>query len=115
MNDFDEILEQCLDKIASGESTLEECLARNPNHSAELLPYLVAADRLKRGREVKPSPLFAARLRSELMQKTKANPRPTPKTWGFPVFFSTNGAECHDAVAPVCGGQHGLCADSFAR
>ena len=84
MNNFDEILEQSLDKIASGEATMEECLARNPIHAAELQPLLAAADRLKRGREVVPSPFFAARLRSELMQKTHAQPK---KVWVFPVFF----------------------------
>jgi hypothetical protein len=83
MNDFDEILEQCLDKIASGESTLEECLARNPNHAVQLEPVLITADRLKRGRAVTPSPFFAARLRSELMQKTQAAPRRSI----FPFLF----------------------------
>jgi hypothetical protein len=84
MNNFDEILEQCLDKIASGESTLEECLAHNPVHAAELQPLLAAAEHLKRGREVGPSPFFAARLRSELAQKTQSRPK---TVWGFPVFF----------------------------
>jgi hypothetical protein len=84
MNNFDEILEQCLDKIASGESTLEECLARNPIHSTQLEPFLTAAQRLKRGRDVMPSPFFAAHLRTELMQKAQSNPR---MTRGFPVFF----------------------------
>lgn len=82
MKNFDEVLEQSLDKITSGESTMEECLARNPIHSAELEPLLVTAERLKRGRDVAPSPFFAARLRSELMQKTQ-----TPPQRAFPVLF----------------------------
>jgi hypothetical protein len=84
MKDFDETLEECLDKIASGESTLEECLARNPIHSTQLEPLLASAEQLQRGRAVAPSPLFAARLRSELMQKTRATSRPAR---GLPVFF----------------------------
>jgi hypothetical protein len=84
MNDFDEILEECLDKIASGESTLEECLARNPKEAAELEPYLRSVERLQRGKAVTPSPLFAARLRSELMQKMQATPPPKRR---LPVFF----------------------------
>jgi hypothetical protein len=84
MNDFDEILEECLDKIASGESTVEECLARNPKEAAELEPYLLSVERLQRGKAVTPSPFFAARLRSELMQKTQATPPPTRR---LPVFF----------------------------
>lgn len=86
MNNFDEVLEQCLDKIASDEATAEECLARNPNFSIELEPYLAAAQRLKRGREISPSPFFAARLRSELMQKTKTTAQPRSR-FSWPVFF----------------------------
>lgn len=81
MNNFDEIVEHCLDEIANGESTVEECLARNPVHRMELEPLLSAAQSLKRGRDVKPSPFFAARLRSELMRQ------PQPRRRGLPVFF----------------------------
>lgn len=84
MNNLDEILEECLDEIASGESTVEECLARNPSLAGELQPYLAAAAQLQRGRAVRPSPVFAARLRSELMQKTQA---PRRSGWVLPVFF----------------------------
>lgn len=84
MNNLDEILELCLDQIASGESTAEECLALHPQLAAELQPYLAAAERLKRGRAIQPSPVFAARLRSDLMRKTQAKPR---TVWGIPVFF----------------------------
>lgn len=84
MNEFDEILEQSLDKIASGESTPEECLARHPKEAAELEPYFRSVELLQRGRAVAPSLFFAARLRSELMQKTQATPPPTRR---LPVFF----------------------------
>jgi hypothetical protein len=84
MNNFDEILEQSLDKIASGESTMEEILARNPRDAAELEPYLRSAEMLKRGRAVAPSPFFAARLRSNLMQKIEATRPPVRR---FPFFF----------------------------
>lgn len=84
MKNFDEILEESLDKIASGESTLEECLARNPIHAAELQPVLAAVDLLKRGRDVKPSPLFAARLRSELAHKAQSKPK---SIWRSPFFL----------------------------
>lgn len=84
MNDFDEILEESLDKIASGESTVEEILARNPMDASELEPYLRSVAQLQRGRAVAPSPFFAARLRSELMRKIEATPRKTPK---FPFLF----------------------------
>ena len=84
MNNFDEILEQSLDKLASGESTVEEILARNPTEAPELEPYLRSAEMLRRGRDVAPSPFFAARLRSNLMQKIEDSRPPERK---FPFFF----------------------------
>jgi hypothetical protein len=84
MNNFDEILEQSLEKVASGESSVEEVLARNPTNAADLEPYLRSAEWLKRGRAVKPSPFFADRLRSDILQKTQVTPRPVR---GLPFFF----------------------------
>lgn len=84
MNNFDEILEQSLDKIASGESTAEEILARNPRDASELEPYLRSAEQLVQGRSVTPAPFFAARLRSDLIRKIDATPRPARR---LPFFF----------------------------
>lgn len=84
MNNFDEILEQSLDKIASGESTVDEILAHHPMDASELEPYLRSIERLQRGRAVAPSPFFAARLRSDLMRKIEATPR---RKSIFPFFF----------------------------
>jgi hypothetical protein len=84
MNEFDEILDHSLNTIASGESHVEEVLARNPEDAAELEPYLRSAEQLTRGRDVAPSPFFEARLRSELMRTIKATPRPTRQ---LPLFF----------------------------
>ena len=84
MNNFDEILEQSLDQIASGESTVEEVLAHNPREASELEPFLRSAELLKRGRGVAPSPFFAARLRSDLMRKIEADRPPVRR---FPFFF----------------------------
>ena len=36
---FDEILDKCIDSINSGDS-IDECLARYPEHAAELMPLL---------------------------------------------------------------------------
>ncbi len=84
MNDFDEILEHSLEKIASDESTVEEALARNPKDAAELEPYLRSAEQLKRGRDIAPSPFFEARLRSDLMRTIKGTQRPARP---LPFFF----------------------------
>jgi hypothetical protein len=67
-NEFDEILEHGLDQIASGKSSVEEVLARHPQDAEELEPYLHSAEYLKRGRAVTPSPMFARRLRADLLR-----------------------------------------------
>ena len=84
MNDFDTILENCVDQIASGEYSLEECLSRHPKYAAQLEPILSTAVRLQRVREVMPPPFLRARIRAELTQNMESNPR---QKRGLPVFF----------------------------
>lgn len=84
MNDFDTILEDCIDEIASGETPLEECLARHPQYAAELEPILFAAARLKAVGDVKPSPFLRGRIRAQLTERMDSNPR---QKRGLPVFF----------------------------
>jgi hypothetical protein len=84
MNKTDTILELCLDQVQSGESTLEECITRYPQHAAELRSLLRASTRLSRAGEVRPSPVFRARSRTELNAYIQAHPRgkrPTPFVW----------------------------------
>jgi hypothetical protein len=84
MNKIDTIFEQCLGQIQSGESTLEECVARYPEHAAELASLLRASTRLRRAGEVMPSPVFKARTRTELNAYIHAHPRakrPAPFAW----------------------------------
>lgn len=75
MTDFEQILEDCLNAIERGASTLDECVARYPQHAAQLKPLLRAASRFERGREVKPSPIFKANARAKLTLHMKAHPR----------------------------------------
>jgi len=84
MNDFEAILETCVDQIAEGEASLEECLARYPQHAAQMEPILLAATHLQRGREVKPSPFLRGRIRAELNHVMKNSP---PQKRGLPLFF----------------------------
>jgi hypothetical protein len=84
MNKTDTILELCLDQIQSGESTLEECLTRYPQHATELRSLLRASTRLARAGEIRPSPVFRARSRTELNAYMQARPRakrPAPFAW----------------------------------
>jgi len=75
MNDFDRILDDCLTQITSGASSLDECLARHPEHAARLKPLLQTAVRVERGRKVKPSPAFKSRTRAQLYARMEAYPR----------------------------------------
>lgn len=70
----DSILDECLEQLASGASTLDECLARHPAHAASLRPLLLAAQGLTDLRDVRPSPAFKARARANLTLHMQAHP-----------------------------------------
>lgn len=76
MNEFEAIFEECVDQITSGESTLEECLARYPQFEAQLEPLLYSIVRLQdEAQAVRPSPFLRARLRSELNRAIETSSR----------------------------------------
>jgi len=84
MNKIETTLEQCLNEIETGASTLDECLVRYPEHAAELTSLLGASTRLARAGEVMPSPVFKARTRTELNAYIQSHPRgkrPAPFVW----------------------------------
>jgi hypothetical protein len=83
MADFEQILEDCLDAIESGAATIDECLARYPEHAARLKPLLQSASRLGRGRELKPSPILKSRIRTHLTRDMKSNPRRKRRIFPF--------------------------------
>ena len=67
MNDFEAVFEECVEQVVSGESSVEECLARYPQFEAQLEPLLYSIVRLQdEALAVRPSPFLRARLRSEL-------------------------------------------------
>ena len=75
MNDFELALDDCVRELTKGSATLEQCLARYPQHSAQLKSLLDAGVRLQRGRELHPSAAFKERTRSKLMDHAHAHPR----------------------------------------
>lgn len=86
MSKLEQVLEESLARLASGEASLEECLSRYPEHAAELRPLLTAATLLERGQEVRPAPVFKSRTRAELMAHMRTHPRQTQvKPW-TPLF-----------------------------
>jgi hypothetical protein len=91
-NDLETILDVCLNQIEDGESSIDECLARYPEHAARLQPLLSAATKLARGREVVPSPHYKTRSRSQLniyMQQNPQRKRVSPVFWRVTVGFVT--------------------------
>ena len=82
--EFEAILETCIDAIAEGEASLEECLARYPQFAAEMEPILWTASQLSNAKDVQPSPFLRGRIRAELNYAIKNNP---PRKGGFPIYF----------------------------
>lgn len=83
MTEFERVLETCLHDLDRGASTVDQCLARHPEHAAQLKPVLLAAARLEHGRSVHPSSAFKARARARLTGHMRAHPR-TDVRFGFP-------------------------------
>ena len=91
-NELETILDTCLYQIEAGESNIEACLARYPDHAEELKPLLMAATRLARAREVVPDPSYKARARTQLnvyMQQHPQRRRVSPIFWRFSIALAT--------------------------
>jgi hypothetical protein len=91
-NDLETILDTCLTQIEEGEASIEECLARYPEHAPQLKSLLHAATRLSRAREVMPDPSYRLRARSQLnvyMQQHPQRKRVSPVFWRTSIAFAT--------------------------
>jgi hypothetical protein len=75
MSDFELILDECLAQLVSGASSLDEILARHPEHAAQLKPLLQTAAQFEAARSLQPSPAFKARARAQLTDSMQAHPR----------------------------------------
>lgn len=75
MSDFEQVLDDCLESMARGEASIEECLARYPEHATQLRPLLQVAARLGRVRDVRPSPSFQTLNRARLITYLRTHPR----------------------------------------
>ena len=63
---FDNILEECLERILAGGETVEQCLTRYPEEAAELEPLLRTSLFAKKAAEIKPRPEFRERARYQM-------------------------------------------------
>jgi len=92
MNDFESVFEESWSRMESGESTLDEVLARHPEHDAQLGPLLQAASRLAGVNDVMPSPVFRSRTRTQLNIHMRENPqmkRVSPVFWRLTITLVT--------------------------
>ena len=92
MNELETVLEESLEQIENGEASMDEILARHPELSEQLSPLLQAAAKLSVGRQVRPSPMFQARSRTELniyMQEHPQLRRVSPMFWRVSIAFFT--------------------------
>jgi hypothetical protein len=78
--EFDNILDDCLERILLKGETLEHCLRRYPQQAAELGPLLETVLAVKKASSVEPRPEFKARaryqFRSALGEKAAPKSRP---------------------------------------
>jgi hypothetical protein len=91
-NDLETILDTCLNQIEDDGSNIDECLARYPDHAAQLEPLLKAATKLAHAREVVPDPAYKARARAQLsvyMQQNPQRKRVSPVFWRFAIGVVT--------------------------
>jgi hypothetical protein len=87
MNNFDQALEDSLQKMASGAASANECLAQYPEYSAELKPLLQTAGHFEIGREVVPSEAYKERARGQLMAYIKDHPHRRNR-FNFPTIWN---------------------------
>jgi hypothetical protein len=75
------ILDECVEKLLSGQETPEQCLARYPEYAKELEPLLRTTVLMQKAVDVKPSAEFRIRARNLMqakMAESKAQAAATP-------------------------------------
>jgi len=86
MSKLEKVLDDCLAQLASGQSTVGECLADHPEHAQELQRLLLTAQILEPGQNSEPTPIFKARARSRLMAHMQANPKKKRSATYWPAW-----------------------------
>ena len=73
---FNNILNDCLERLITGQETLEQCLQRYPEYSTELEPLLRTAALMNKAVDVKPSADFRTRARYQMQLKIAESKAP---------------------------------------
>ena len=98
---FDNILNECLERLITGQETVEQCLQRYPEYSAELEPLLRTAALMDKAVDVKPSADFRARARYQMQLKMAETKTPRRVTRVVPRWAI---AVCTVMLVFVLGG-----------
>ena len=105
--EFDNIFDECLERILTGEETVEQCLASYPEYAAELEPLLQTALNAKEALDIKPRPGFKERTRNQILAELKDTEERKQRR------FSLFGWQPRWATATSrCRAPRGLCTDA---
>ena len=74
MNEFDNILDECLQRLLAGE-TIESCLSRYPQHASDLEPLLRTAQDTLKAADIQPRPEFRDLARHRFQAAVREAPR----------------------------------------
>jgi hypothetical protein len=84
IEDFDNILDECLQRLLEGE-TVEACLSLYPEHAAELEPLLRTAQNTLKTTDIRPGPEFRDRARYQFQSAVREMPVKERRGF-FPTF-----------------------------
>ena len=98
---FDNVLNECLERMITGQETVEQCLQRYPEFSLELEPLLRTATLMNKVVDVKPSANFRARARYQMQLKMTESKAPRRVTRVVPRWAV---AVCTVMLVFVLGG-----------
>ena len=91
-NEFDQILDECLDRILTGAESVEACLQRYPGHASELAPLLHLALESKQALGFTPSAAAKARARLLLQAAIARQEARGERRWHWPSLPRMTGA-----------------------
>jgi hypothetical protein len=106
---FNTILDECMERLLTGQETVEQCLQRYPEYAAELEPLLRTATIVKKAVDIEPSADFRARARYQL-QSMMAESKAPRRTVRFSPRWAV--AVCVVMLVFVLGGGTVLAANS---
>ena len=91
--DFDNILDECLERMLTGGETLDECLRSYPQYEDELRPLLETALITRQATEITPRPEFRERARYQfeaaLRDMEEKKQRRSFFNWGWQPRWAT--------------------------